>query len=174
LRADTHLHHDSVAHSTDRRIRRVTGIATTTPHSVSHVDTGAMQTVLQWCADAAALTESGDHVAAAATNTRAVDAAPTLLDLHLLRANAQRLAGGELAARDSLQHAQHHAQMLQTNFDSARRCWVRAQQLKPCSAFVARANCDHAMASPLRQSQRNCETRDARAKRGAKLRRRWC
>jgi tetratricopeptide (TPR) repeat protein len=49
--------------------------------------------------------ERGAHADAAACFADAVALAPTLLEVHLLCANAQRLAGDELGARATLRHA---------------------------------------------------------------------
>jgi tetratricopeptide (TPR) repeat protein len=58
-----------------------------------------------WCAEGAAHTDRGDNAAAALCFAAAVALDPTSLDLHLLLANAQRLIGDELSARDTLRAA---------------------------------------------------------------------
>jgi tetratricopeptide (TPR) repeat protein len=57
------------------------------------------------CAEAAALAERGDATAALARYEQAVNAAPALLPLHLILANAQQLNGDTLGARATLRRA---------------------------------------------------------------------
>lgn len=57
------------------------------------------------CADGAARADAGDMTAAIERYQRAVDTAPTLLDLHLILANAQHLRGDVLTARATLRRA---------------------------------------------------------------------
>ena len=65
----------------------------------------AVPDLVQLCTDGAALTERGDHAGAVAMYEQALSAAPQMLDLSLLLANAQQLAGDELAARTTLRQA---------------------------------------------------------------------
>lgn len=57
------------------------------------------------CAEGAVLSEAGDLAAAIARYEQAVNVAPAVLELHLILANAQQLAGRPLDARATLRHA---------------------------------------------------------------------
>jgi Flp pilus assembly protein TadD len=57
------------------------------------------------CAEASALADEGNTAAALARYEQAVALAPSLLPLHLILANAQRLSGDTLAARTTLRRA---------------------------------------------------------------------
>ena len=57
------------------------------------------------CADGAVRADAGDMTAAIELYQQAVNAAPALLDLHLILANAQQLCGDVLSARATLRRA---------------------------------------------------------------------
>ena len=57
------------------------------------------------CAEGSAVSDAGDHAAAVVCFERAVALAPSLLELHQLLANSQRLAGRTMDARATLCNA---------------------------------------------------------------------
>ncbi|MBC7840775.1 MAG: hypothetical protein H7099_00585, partial [Gemmatimonadaceae bacterium] len=60
---------------------------------------------LTLCAEGAMLADAGDSTGAIARYTRAVELAPSVLELHLILANALQLDGRVLEARAALRHA---------------------------------------------------------------------
>ena len=84
-----------------------------TPNDTMHLATSHAisdeTAALMLCAEGAALSEAGNTTGAIECYTAAIAKAPAVLELYLVLANAQLLAGDELGARGTLQRALRHA-----------------------------------------------------------------
>ena len=114
------------------------------------------------CAEGAVLADSGDHVGAIDKYVEAVAAAPSVLALHLILANAQKIAGRVLDARATLRRAARVAARPDTEAEfelgramvecgagaDAVQCFRRVRAERPRDAAAAAA-----LAAALRDAQ---------------------
>jgi len=124
---------------------------------------GDESAAIAMCAEGAVLTEVGDVGGAIARYRAAAAAAPSLLALHLILANAERLAGDVLAARATLRHALRVAERADAlaEFELGRALMEAGAGADAVASFRrVRAEFPHdpaaaaALASALREAQR--------------------